>query len=74
MVSEWTMLLHVGQEITVLEYLYRVLFHLLGFGGIALLVYSLMRIIGSVQFPRRDTEDNQERPTPTAETRGHNGK
>lgn len=41
-------ILHVGSipELSLVEYLYRVLFHLLAFGGLALLVHWAMELGG----------------------------
>lgn len=60
MVTERAMLLHAVQELTFPAYLYRVLSYLVGFGGIAVPVYSLVDLADSGRFPLvagRDTDD-----------------
>lgn len=59
--SELTFLLHVSHEVTFSAYLSRVLFHLVAFGGIALLVYSLVRILDDTQFVAGRDSDEPER-------------
>ncbi len=51
MLSETVIVLHVGygQEVTILEYLYRVVLYLVAFGVIALLVYWGMNAIETIR-------------------------
>jgi hypothetical protein len=62
MLSGSSLLLHAGQDVPLLAYLYRVVAHLIAFGGIALLVYSLVRGIDVLPFPfvaGRDTDETE---------------
>jgi hypothetical protein len=57
-----SILLHAGQDVAFLTYLYRVVAHLVAFGGIAVLVYTLVRGIDAIPFPfaaGRDTDDTE---------------
>jgi len=57
-----SILLHAGQDVAFLTYLYRVVAHLVAFGGIAVLVYSLVRGIDVLLLPfvaGRDTDESE---------------
>lgn len=41
------MILHVGHEVTLVEYLYRVVVYLTAFGGAGVVVYWGVELIGS---------------------------